>query len=714
MAPADAPPPPPGSERPFDCLYRHGFARVAVATPAVTVANPAANLDHHLALARQAHNRHAAVCLFPELGLTGYTCDDLFHQTALLDAAEHALWQITQASVDLTPLLLVGLPFRHQGAVYNVAAAVHRGLVLGLVPKTFLPNYREYYEKRYFASAAVLPTDAVARFSCTDLGPLHPDGVPFGNNLAFDATDAPGLAVAVELCEDFWAPVPPSTAATLAGATVVANLSASNATIGKADRRRTLTAAHSARCVCAYLFSAAGPGESTTDLAWDGQTLIHENGDLLAEGDRFPHQPHLITADLDLGRLAAERARLTTFRDAGNAYAQRVQATRPVPFTLGLPDPAVPLERPIERFPFVPHDKHQLDDECHDAFHIQVQGLAQRLRAAKIDRVVIGVSGGLDSTHALVVAARTMDRLGLPRTHIHAFSLPGFATSAATRTNAHRLADALGVSIREIDITPACERMLADLDHPYARGNRSADAYDIAFENVQAGQRTSLLFRLANHHHALVVGTGDLSELALGFCTYGVGDHMSHYAVNCSVPKTLIQHLIRWTACLDDFANARDVLLDIVDTEFSPELIPPTPHSDQDTPHDGPSQRAEEIVGPYELQDFHLYYTLRYGYAPSKIAYLAQHAWHDPDAGLWPPTLTDHDPRHRYDLPDIKRWLRVFLTRYFGFAQFKRSAIPNGPKVSTGGSLSPRGDWRAPSDASADAWLADLDRVPDR
>jgi len=700
----------PTGNRPFNCLYRHGFARVAVATPAVAVANPRANLDHHLALARQAHDQHAAVCLFPELGLTGYACDDLFHQTTLLDAAEHALWEITHASNNLTPLLLVGLPFRHQGAVYNVAAAVHRGRVLGLAPKTFLPNYREYYEKRYFASAANLPPDAVARFGCYDLGPLHPHGVPLGNNLAFAADNLPGLTVALDLCEDFWAPTPPSTFAALAGATIVANLSASNATIGKADRRRTLAAAHSARCTCAYLFSAAGPGESTTDLAWDGQTLIHENGEQLAQGQRFPSEPHLVTADIDLDALLAERRRLTTLRDAADDHALRVNAIRTLPFTLDLPDAPVPLQRPIERFPFVPHDKALLDDHCHDAFHIQVQGLAQRMTAASIDHLVIGVSGGLDSTHALVVAAKTMDRLDLPRTNIHAFVLPGFATSTTTRTNAHTLCEKLGVSTKEIDITAACEQMLKDLDHPYSQGKRDADTYDIAFENVQAGQRTSLLFRLANHHAALVVGTGDLSELALGFCTYGVGDHMSHYAVNCSVPKTLIQHLIRWTANTPDFSNARDVLLDIVGTEFSPELVPSADHT-VDVAQ--PAQRAEDIVGPYELQDFHLFYTLRYGYPPSKIAFLAHHAWHDKSTGLWPPTLTDHDPRNAYDLPAIKRWLRVFINRYFGFAQFKRSAIPNGPKVSTGGSLSPRGDWRAPSDSSPAAWLADLDTVPD-
>ncbi|MEO0966090.1 MAG: NAD(+) synthase [Planctomycetota bacterium] len=695
------------AERPFGCLYRHGLARVAVATPAVTVADPAANLEHHLTLARQAHDRHAAVCLFPELGLTGYACDDLFHQTALLDAAEQALADLVEASNELMPLMLVGLPVRHGNAVYNCAAAVSRGVLLGLTPKIYLPNYREYYEKRYFASGASLmqiATDA-------HLPRIDTQIVQFRTRHSYSPADLPALSVTVEICEDFWAPIPPSTAAALGGANVLCNLSASNATIGKADRRRLLAAAHSARTVSAYLFSAAGPGESTTDLAWDGQTLIYENGDLLAEGDRFPDEPHIITADIDLDRLGAERTKLNTLRDSLNEEVGDYIGISSMaqPFELGLPDHAVPLEREIERFPFVPHDKAEVDQRCHDAFHIQVQGLAQRLKAAKLDKLVIGVSGGLDSTHALVVAAKTMDRLGLPRTDIHAFSLPGFATSAGTRTNAHRLAETLGVTMREIDITAACEQMLTDLDHPYSQGQRTPETYDIAFENVQAGQRTSVLFRLANHLNGLVVGTGDLSELALGFCTYGVGDHMSHYAVNCSVPKTLIQHLIRWTATTDDFAAARDVLLDIVDTEFSPELVP----AGEDGDGGQPAQRAEDVVGPYELQDFHLFYALRYGYAPSKIAYLAHHAWKDVNAGLWPPTLTDHDPRNQYDLPTIKRWLRVFIQRYYGFAQFKRSAIPNGPKVSTGGSLSPRGDWRAPSDGSPAAWLADLDRVPD-
>ncbi|MEM9789701.1 MAG: NAD(+) synthase [Planctomycetota bacterium] len=689
------------AERPFGCLYRHGFARVAVATPAVAVADPAANLEHHLALARQAHEKHAAVCLFPELGLTGYACDDLFHQTALLDAAEQALIDLAKASQELVPLLLVGLPVRHQGVVFNCAAAVHRGQLLSLTPKTYLPNYREYYEKRYFAPGSQLSQGSI-RIGDLVTGVVQRNVISWAN--------IPGLRLAVEICEDFWAPIPPSTYATLAGATVVANLSASNMTIGKADRRRVLAAAHSARTVSAYMFSAAGPGESTTDLAWDGQTLIYENGDLLAEGERFPANPQLVTADIDLDRLAAERLRLQTLRDVAEQQDPNLfHDVRPWRIKHNLPDHAVPLERDVERFPFVPHDKAEVDQRCHDAFHIQVQGLAQRLKAAKLDRLVIGVSGGLDSTHALVVAAKTMDRLGLPRTNIHAFSLPGFATSAGTRTNAHKLAEALGVTMREIDITAACEQMLKDLDHPYSKGERTPETYDIAFENVQAGQRTSVLFRLANHLNGLVVGTGDLSELALGFCTYGVGDHMSHYAVNCSVPKTLIQHLIRWTATTEDFAAARDVLLDIVDTEFSPELIP----AGEDGDGGKPAQRAEDVVGPYELQDFHLFYALRYGYAPSKIAYLAHHAWKDVNAGLWPPTLTDHDPQNQYDLPTIKRWLRVFIQRYYGFAQFKRSAIPNGPKVSTGGSLSPRGDWRAPTDGSPTAWLADLDRVPD-
>jgi NAD+ synthase (glutamine-hydrolysing) len=683
----------------FDSIYSHGYVRAAVCTPRLRVADPDYNAEHILELAGQASDRSAAIALFTEMGLSGYSCDDLFFQDALLDGVAEALGRIVEASWQLNPLLLIGAPLRHESKLFNCGLAVYRGQILGVTPKTYIPNYREYYEKRQFTSARDAVTDTIR---------LLGRDVPFGTDLIFEATNVEGFSLSMELCEDFWAPIPPSTYAALAGAHILANLSASNVTIGKSEYRHTLCRSQSGRCVSAYLFSAAGPGESTTDLAWDGQAMIFENQDLLAEATRFPTEGQFIEADLDLDRLGQDRVRLTSFNDAVGAYADTARRFRRVAFKFDIPEGPIELNRTVERFPYVPYETEHLDQRCYEAYNIQVHGLKKRLEATGIDKVVIGVSGGLDSTHALVVCAKCLDQLQLPRENILAFSLPGFATGEHTRDNAHKLMQALGVSVEEIDIRPSCEQMLRDLDHPYARGRRDPDVYDITFENVQAGERTNHLFRLANQRGAMVIGTGDLSELALGFCTYGVGDQMSHYAVNCSVPKTLIQHLIRWVSRTEQFGpEASEVLEAILDTEFSPELVPETK---QDRDGQGrPAQRAEAVVGPYELQDFHLYYLLRYGFRPSKVAWLARHAWSNIDRGVWPPMLP-HAERNAYDLATIKHWLEVFIRRFFAFAQFKRSAIPNGPKVGSGGSLSPRGDWRAPSDASAEAWLEELRR----
>ncbi len=686
-------------KRPFDSIYSHGYIRAAVCTPRIRVADPAYNAERTLELAREVSDQHAAVALFPELGLSAYSNDDLFFQDALLESVELAIAQIVEAGKSLTPVLLVGAPLSCNSKLFNCAVAIYRGEILGITPKSYIPNYREYYEKRQFTSGR----DAVQ-------STIHLLGreIPFGSDLLFEARNVPGFTLHMEVCEDFWAPIPPSTYAAMAGGQVLANLSASNVTIGKADYRKTLCRSQSGRCVAAYLFSAAGPGESTTDLAWDGQALIYENQDLLAEAQRFPTEGQFIQADLDLDRLRQDRARLTSFNDAAGEYARRGPQMRRIGFDFQIPQAPVPLNRTVERFPYVPFEEAHLDRRCYEAYNIQVHGLKKRLEATGIEKVVIGVSGGLDSTHALVVCAKCFDQLSLPRSNILAYSLPGFATSEYTRGNAHKLMEALGVTCEEIDIRPSSRQMLSDLGHPYAQGRREPEVYDITFENVQAGERTSHLFRLANHHGAMVIGTGDLSELALGFCTYGVGDQMSHYAVNCSVPKTLIQHLIRWVSRTSQFGQAAsDVLDSILDTEFSPELVPPT-KEDRDS-NGQPAQRAEAIVGPYELQDFHLYYLLRYGFRPSKVAYLARHAWSDVDKGVWPPMLP-HAKRNSYDLAAIKHWLEVFLKRFFALSQFKRSAIPNGPKVGSGGSLSPRGDWRAPSDASAQAWLDELHR----
>ncbi|MDX1656429.1 MAG: NAD(+) synthase, partial [Candidatus Competibacteraceae bacterium] len=508
-----------------------------------------------------------------------------------------------------------------------------------------------------------------------------------------------------EICEDVWTPVPPSTYAALAGATVLANLSASNITIGKAKYRRDLCAAHSGKCLAAYLYSAAGPGESTTDLSWDGHAMIYENNELLAEAERFPNSEQIVAADIDLERLAQDRMRLNRFSDAVREHRERVRAMRRVEFDFQVPHGDLGFMRQVERFPYVPVDNEVRDERCFEAYNIQVHGLKKRIAASGIEKLVIGVSGGLDSTHALIVAAKTMDLLELPRSNILAYTMPGFATSAGTKTNAHKLMEALGTSAHEIDIRPSCIQMLKDLGHPFAEGQ---PVYDITFENVQAGERTSHLFRLANLHNAMVLGTGDLSELALGWCTYGVGDHMSHYNVNASVPKTLIQYLIRWVIGTGQFDQTTSAVLQaILDTEISPELVP-----GEEEDADAPAQSTEAKIGPYELQDFNNYYITRYGFRPSKVAFLSYHAWRDKLAGSWPDNLPP-EKHNQYDLATIRHWLEVFLFRFFKISQFKRSCVPNGPKVGSGGSLSPRGDWRAPSDSEAEVWLRELnDNVP--
>jgi NAD+ synthase (glutamine-hydrolysing) len=652
----------------FFNLYQHGFARVALATPVVRIGDPMANAEATLALMRAAAKRKAAVAVFPELGLSAYSCEDLFHQQALLRASEEALAWLLSQSKSLPLAAFVGLPVAVDGLLYNCAAFICQGRLLGLVPKTYLPNYREFYELRQFTPGGDGVKDAF----------FAGQSVPFGP-LVFKLKENQKLRLFAEICEDLWVPVPPSSYAALAGATVIANLSASNVVIGKHQYRKDLAANQSARCIAAYLYSAAGAGESTTDLAWDGHAMAHENGSLLAESQRFSTQAQLTFADLDLERLEADRMRQNSFGESMRRHATEVARFRTVDFSLPPFKGMLKLERKIEKFPYVPGDPATRDARCEEVYRIQVAGLATRMRATGTKKLVIGVSGGLDSTQALLVCARVMDELGLPRKNILAYTMPGFATSTRTRSSAWQLMRAVGASAEEIDIRPSCMQMFRDMGHPYAKGRKQ---YDIAFENVQAGERTSHLFRLANLHGGLVVGTGDLSELALGWATYGVGDHMSHYNVNVSVPKTLIQYLIGWVANSGQFNDAvSKALTRVLGTEISPELKP--------------NQKTEDVIGPYELQDFHLYYTLRFGYSPSKVAFLAWHAW-----------------RGKYGMADIKKWLGVFLTRFFQTSQFKRSALPNGPKVGSGGSLSPRGDWRAPSDGNATAWLADLANVP--
>jgi NAD+ synthase (glutamine-hydrolysing) len=678
----------------FFSPYRHQFTRVGACVPLVTLCEPRRNADGVLALLAAGDEARVALMVFPELCLSAYAIDDLLFQDAVLDAVEGEVGRLISASRDSFPVMAVGAPLRSGGQLYNCALVIHRGRLLGVVPKVYLPNYREFYERRHFASGAGIAGRSIA---------VGGHEAQFGADLLFAAGGETGFVFHVEICEDLWVPQPPSTAAALAGAEILLNLSASNITIGKARMRRLLCASQSARCIAAYAYSAAGAGESTTDLAWDGQAGVFELGNGLAETARFSQQPEMAIADVDLGRIRQERMRTNSFGDNARAFGATGSRFRTIGFDFAAPAEPLPLSREVERFPYVPADPAMLADNCYEAYNIQVQGLAQRLKATGLKKLVIGVSGGLDSTQALIVSARSMDRLDLPRSDILAYTLPGFATGEATRKNAWRLMRALGVTGAEIDIRPAAQRMLQDIGHAAGKGEA---VYDVTFENVQAGLRTDYLFRLANHHGGLVVGTGDLSELGLGWCTYGVGDHMSHYNPNASVAKTLIQHLIRFVAGSSETGSeTAQILYAILATEISPELVPPGA--------DGAIQSTESIVGPYALQDFNLYYATRYGFAPSKIAYLSWNAWRDPDHGGWPAN-SPGATRRAYNLTEVKHWLRVFLLRFFQLSQFKRSALPNGPKISSGGSLSPRGDWRAPSDAGAAVWLEELAaNVPD-
>jgi NAD+ synthase (glutamine-hydrolysing) len=657
----------------FYSAYARGFARVAACTHPTVLADPAANAESVLRIARSCHDDGVAVAVFPELTLSGYSIEDILLQDSLLDAVEAAVADVVAGSTDLLPVLVVGAPLRHLHRIYNTAVVIHRGTVLGVAVKSYLPTYREFYERRQIAPGDDM--GGVTRVLGAD--------VPFGPDLLFDALDVPGLVLHVEICEDMFVPIPPSAQAALAGATVLANLSGSPVTIGRATDRTVLARSASARCLAAYVYSAAGEGESSTDLAWDGQAMVFENGRLLAESERFGTGDRRCVADIDLDLLRAERLRMGTFDDNRRHHQAGLDSFRRIGFRLEPPTGDIGLCREVERFPFVPSDPERLEQDCYEGYNIQVAGLSQRLRALDHPKVVIGVSGGLDSTHALIVAARAMDAEGRPRSDILAFTLPGFATGEHTRGNAIRLSKALGVTFAEIDIRPTAELMLTEIGHPYARGEA---VYDVTFENVQAGLRTDYLFRIANQRGGIVLGTGDLSELALGWSTYGVGDQMSHYNVNGGVPKTLIQHLIRWVIASGEFdAEVGETLRSVLDTEITPELVP-AGEGEQ-------IQSSEAKVGPYPLQDFSLFYVLRYGFRPSKIAFLAWHAWRD-----------------EYPLAEIRSWLAVFAQRFYSFSQFKRSAMPNGPKVSYGGSLSPRGDWRAPSDMAATVWLEEIER----
>ena len=726
----------------FLSAYDQGFARVAAVTLPVVPVDPAANASAIIEQARTLAEDGVCLAAFPELCLTGYAIDDLLLSDVLLSDVLAAIETLRAASADLLTALVVGAPLRLGDRLYNCALVIQGGRVRGVAPKSYLPTYREFYEKRHFAPGDALPagvesielpgvhggSDGAERTESADGSgcPETAARVPFGANLLFEVADVPGLTFHVEVCEDMWVPVPPSSLAALAGATVLVNLSGSPITVGRAEDRELLARSSSARGLAAYVYAAAGQGESSTDLAWDGQTLVYENGELLGTTERFPDGPRATVVDVDIEGLRAERLRQGTFADNARTLSSPV-AGAPAPATtftdpaafrririsaadLAAPRTDIGLRRRVDRFPFVPDDPARLAQDCYEAYNIQVAALVQRLGAIGNPKIVIGVSGGLDSTHALIVAARAMDRLGRPRSDIHAITMPGFATSAGTRRNAEDLAVGLGCTFEELDIRATATQMLTEMGHPYGEyartgalpdGASERDLYDVTFENVQAGLRTDFLFRIANHRGGIVLGTGDLSELALGWCTFGVGDQMAHYGVNAGIPKTLIQHLIRWVVAEELFDDAVGrTLLSILDTEISPELVP--------AEAGGAIQSTQAKIGPYALQDFTLWHVLRRGSRPSRIAFLALLAWRDADAGDWPEGLPSSE-KVAYDLPEIRRWLELFHRRFFT-NQFKRSTLPNGPKVVAGGSLSPRGDWRMPSDAAATAWLAELER----
>jgi len=674
-------------------IYSHGFIKVAICIPEVRVADTFFNAENTISMAREAAAGKAIFALFPELNLSAYSNEDLFHQDALQASVYEALFQVARETALLNLILVVGAPIRVDCRLYNCGVVLYQGRILGIAVKSYLPNYREFYEIRQFSPA----DQAIA----TSINLGDQKDIPFGADLVFEVDNIPYFKFFIEICEDVWVPIPPSSFAAMAGATMIANLSASNITIGKAEYRHSLAANQSARCVAAYLYAASGPGESTTDLAWDGHAMIYENGNLLSESERFSWTPQIVYADIDLDRLAQDRMRLTSFGLNARTHKEYLRKFRHITFEVAPVQGKLLLDRQYPRFPYIPADPSKREQRCYEAYNIQVQGLSKRLKTTGIKNVVIGISGGLDSTHALIVAAKTMDLLGFPRSCIKAYTMPGFATTDKTYTNSFRLMKALDVEANEIDIRPSCMQMLKDIQHPFADGER---LYDITFENIQAGERTSHLFRIANLRNALVIGTGDLSELALGWCTYGVGDHMSHYNVNASLPKTLIQHLIRWVVSSDQFSpETSAVLIDILETEISPELIPGEENQE-------PAQKTESVIGPYELQDFNNFYTTRFGYLPTKIAFLAYCTWKNKNEGLWPDL--PEEKKHEYSIAEIKHWLQIYLLRFFKMSQYKRSCIPNSPKVGSGGSLSPRGDYRAPSDSEATVWLRNAEQIP--
>lgn len=640
---------------------KYGFIKVAAAVPAVKVADVEYNVVEMEKLIALADSEHVEIVCFPELCMTGYTCQDLFKEQLLLNKAEEGLMRLLEFTRKMDIICVVGLPVQANGLLLNCAAVIQDGTLLGVVPKTYLPNYNEFYEKRWFASAQDLnPTSTYLAGSAITLS---------SEPKLFQTID--GVKFGVEICEDVWAPIPPSNQLTMAGADIVFNCSASNELIGKHQYLRSLLAQQSARTLSGYVYASCGFGESTQDVVYGGNAIVFENGKVLAEGERFSFQPQLQTAQIDVERLRTERQANTTFVNAQRgAHAQLIMA-KPIGN-----DHPFELQRTVDAHPFIPQDG-DMAESCEEILNIQTAGLAKRLIHTNCQHVVVGISGGLDSTLALLVCVRTFDKLGYDRKGIVGVTMPGFGTTDRTHDNATSLMQSLGISQMEIPIAKAVTQHFKDIGH-------DAAIHDATYENSQARERTQILMDLANKLGALVVGTGDLSELALGWATYN-GDHMSMYGVNGGIPKTLIQYLIRYMASLPVFKAQRDTLIDVIDTPISPELTPADAEGNI-------QQKTEDLVGPYELHDFFLYYFLRFGFRPAKIFLLAQAAF-----------------GQSYDKDTIKKWLTTFCRRFFS-QQFKRSCLPDGPKVGSV-SLSPRGDWRMASDASSALWLKECDEL---
>jgi NAD+ synthase (glutamine-hydrolysing) len=644
-----------------------GFLRVAVAVPKLRIANVNFNIAAIAELMRKAKDEGAQVVVFPEMAVTGYTIGDLVQQEALLLEARRGLSDIVKESAGSNMMVAVGMPLSLDQKIFNCAVVLNSGQVLGVIPKTFLPSYREFYEDRWFSPARDARSDVIE---------LAEQRVPFGTDILFKLQGTVSALVGIEVCEDLWVPLSPHEYQAAGGATVLLNLSASNEVLGKADWRRTMVSSESGRCIAAYCYVSSGTSESSNDIIYGGHGIIAENGVLLQESDRLSSEPQLIVADIDLDRLAHDRRATTSFRElSGRTGPHRVVETE-------VEDPvAGNLRRTLDPHPFVPADPARRAERCREIFSMQVAALAQKLSGAKRSRIVLGVSGGLDSALALLVAAKTMDFLSLPRGNVHAYTLPGFGTTRRTETNATKLCRVLGVSFTRVDITKSCTSQLEDLGH---RGKK-----DVVFENAQARYRTQFFFNKANELDGIAIGTGDLTEVALGWSTFA-GDHVSHYHVNVSVPKTLVRYLVRWVGD-EELAGspAQKVLYSVLETPISPELLPPQKGKI--------AQKSEEVIGPVELADFYLYPFIRFGMRPGKILYLANEARKR--------QLFDG----RYSLNELHRWLESFIKRFFA-NQFKRTCLPEGPKVGSV-SLSPRGDWRMPSDADPGLWLEDLETM---